>query len=124
MKFIGFIFIISAVLGKICGNDSLSYSFTDCIDDYRSVVFSWNREGCSNFPPQPVDHISCDITCEPGTYLTYNVINNYPECSNCSTNTFSTGNTLRRSEKDKSWNDILKEMTRQCIWLESKFSIY
>jgi hypothetical protein len=121
MKFL--ILLLGISVAEICDKHRASYSFSDCINNKRSVLFYWKNKDCSNAPPQPFEDVSCDLICDPGTYLTFNINQNKVECSTCPQNTYSTGNTLRFSTYDGNWDEFLQSTTRQCIWVEGNLEI-
>jgi len=118
MKIVPFILSIAFSLANICYQDQLAYSFSDCTNNERSIIFYWKSKDCSNKPPEPIEHISCEIICEPGTHLTFNMQSNKVDCTTCPRNTYSTGSTLQFSSLN--WNEFLQIAISQCAWVESK----
>jgi len=117
------ILLLGFCIAKVCDKNLLGYGFSDCINEKRTAFFYWKSNNCSKPPPQPFEDISCDLICDAGTYLTFNIDKNKVECLPCPQNTYSTGNTLRFSTHDANWDEFLQSTIRQCVWVEGILNI-
>lgn len=111
------LYILLSSSALICNESLMLHEFSECINNERKLLFYWSNNNCTNLLPSPIESISCSIFPDPGTYFGYDNKAKTAKLFTCPPNTYSTGSTLRLSNKDFNWNEVPKEALKSCIWI-------
>lgn len=105
------LFLLSPISATIIGE------LTDCNYDNTRSVYFYNTlhpptsNSTSAIPP-PLHSLPCDISCQPGMYLTYDTPTSRQLCEMCPENTFSIGGGIRVDETN--WESLGKYVVNEC----------